>query len=135
MPRLLPPIHLRLSFQAKVLLPVVGIMVLLVALTMWVVSRRISAQLQREAAQSLITAEAVFRNTLAIRTKNLLLRFRNLPNEPRYLAALQTAEPKTIQHFLEELLGGELEGELLQYKTADGRLLANAKRTASLDLA
>src|SRR6185503_7627117 len=125
----------RLSVQAKVLIPVVGIMVLLVAVTMWVVNGRISRQLKREAAQSLVTAEAVFKNTLGIRTKNLLLRFRNLPNEPRYLAALQTAEPKTIQHFLEELLGGELDGELLQYKTADGRLMASAKRTASLDLA
>jgi two-component system NtrC family sensor kinase len=125
----------RLSVQAKVLIPVVGIMVLLVAVTMWVVNGRISRQLKREAAQSLVTAEAVFKNTLGIRTKNLLLRFRNLPNEPRYLAALQTAEPKTIQHFLEELLGGELDGELLQYKTSDGRLIANARRTPILDLA
>ena len=125
----------RLSVQAKVLIPVVGIMVLLVAVTMWVVNGRISRQLKREAAQSLVTAEAVFKNTLGIRTKNLLLRFRNLPNEPRYLAALQTAEPKTIQHFLEELLTGEVDGELLQYKTADGRLIANARRTPTLDLA
>src|SRR5262245_58799652 len=125
----------RLSVQTKVLIPVVGIMALLVAVTMWVVSGRISRQLKREAAQSLVTAEAVFKNTLAIRTRNLLLRFRNLPNEPRYLAALQTAEPKTIQHFLEELLTGEVDGELLQYKTADGRLIANARRTPTLDLA
>jgi signal transduction histidine kinase/CheY-like chemotaxis protein len=130
-----PTRPVRLSFQAKVLLPVVAIMMLLVGITMWVVNQRISRQLQREAGQSLVTAEAVFRNTLAIRTKNLLLRFRNLPNEPRYLAALQTAEPKTIQHFLEDLLGGELDGELLQYKTADGRLLANAKGNPTLDLA
>jgi len=125
----------RLSFQAKVLIPAVSIMVLLVAVTMWVVNQRISRQLQREAARSLVTAEAVFKNTLGIRTRNLLLRFRNLPNEPRYLAALQTAEPKTIQHFLEELLSGELDGELLQYKTADGLLIANARRSPSLDLA
>src|SRR5262245_44297636 len=129
------PSPTRLSFQAKVLIPTVGIMVLLVAVTMWVVNGRISRQLKREAAQSLVTAEAVFKNTLTIRTKNLLLRFRNLPNEPRYLAALQTAEPKTIQHFLEELLGGELEGELLQYKTADGQLVASARQSPSLDLA
>ena len=126
------PTHL--SFQAKVVIPAVGIMVLLVAVTMWVVNGRISRQLKREAAQSLITAEAVFKNTLGIRTKNLLLRFRNLPNEPRYLAALQTAEPKTIQHFLEELLGGELDGQLLQYKAADGRLVANARASLALDL-
>src|SRR5882672_2244830 len=125
----------RLSFQAKVLIPAVSVMVLLVAVTMWVVNRRISHQLQREAARSLVTAEAVFKNTLGIRTKNLLLRFRNLPNEPRYLAALQTGEPKTIQHFLEELLGGELDGQLLQYKTADGRLIANARASSTLDLA
>jgi signal transduction histidine kinase/ActR/RegA family two-component response regulator len=128
------PYSTRLSFQAKVLIPAVSVMVLLVAVTMWVVNRRISRQLKREAAQSLVTAEAVFKNTLGIRTKNLLLRFRNLPNEPRYLAALQTAEPKTIQHFLEELLGGELDGELLQYKTADGRLIANAHASLALDL-
>jgi signal transduction histidine kinase/CheY-like chemotaxis protein len=133
MHRLLRPS--RLSFQAKVLIPVVSIMVLLVAVTMWVVNRRISRQLQREAAHSLVTAEAVFKNTLGIRTKNLLLRFRNLPNEPRYLAALQTAEPKTIQHFLEELLGGELDGQLLQYKTTDDQLIANARTSSALDLA
>jgi len=109
-------------------------MVLLVAVTMWVVNRRISRQLQHEAVQSLVTAEAVFKNTLGIRTKNLLLRFRNLPNEPRYLAALQTADSKTIQHFLEELLGGELDGQLLQYKTADGRLIANARASSMFDL-
>ncbi len=130
-----PPQPTRLSFLAKVLIPTVGVMVLLVAVTMWVVNGRISRQLKREAAQSLVTAEAVFKNTLGIRTKNLLLRFRNLPNEPRYLAALQTAEPKTIQHFLEELLGGELDGELLQYKTADGLLIANARASLALDLA
>ena len=132
MHRLPRPPHL--SFQAKVIIPAVSIMVLLVAVTMWVVNRRISRQLQREAAQSLVTAEAVFKNTLGIRTKNLLLRFRNLPNEPRYLAALQTADPITIQHFLEELLGGEFDGELLQYKTVDGRLMASARRSPSLDL-
>jgi len=124
----------RLSFQAKVLIPAVSVMVLLVAVTMWVVNGRISRQLKREAARSLVTAEAVFKNTLGIRSKNLLLRFRNLPNEPRYLAALQTADPSTIQHFLEELLGGEIDGELLQYKSADGRLIANARASSALDL-
>ena len=85
------------SFRAKVLLPMLAVMVLLLAVTVWVVNERITRQVETEAKNSLATADAVFRELQILRSKTRLLRFRNLPNEPRYKAALQTLHPETIR--------------------------------------
>ena len=55
-----PGHKVRLSFQLKVLLPVLAALVLLPALTLWIVNGYISRQMEDEARQSLQTAEAVF---------------------------------------------------------------------------
>ena len=86
------------SLRAKVLLPVVATMVLLLALTVWAVNHRLTQEFETDAARTLATADAVFRNSQKIRTHNLLLRYRNLPNEPRYKAVFQAADPPTIRH-------------------------------------
>ncbi len=88
------------SFSAKVLLPVIAVMVALMALTVWVVNQRISQQWETDARHALATADAVFRNSQKLRAKNLLLRFRNLPNEPRYKAVLQTHDTETVRDLL-----------------------------------
>ena len=80
-----------LSLQTKVLLPVITVMVLLLAITIWLVNWRITQQLQTEAAQTLATADGVFKNSQRIRARNLLQRYRNVPNEPRYRAVFQLA--------------------------------------------
>src|SRR6266568_1496193 len=101
----------RLTFQAKVLLPVVSIMGLLVVVPMGLVSRRMSSQLESSAAENLMTADAVFRNLQSIRAKNLLLLYRNVPNEPRFQAVAQRSDPKTLSFLLNELLderGGDV---------------------------
>src|SRR5438477_358334 len=95
---------LQCSFSTKVLLPMVAIMVVLVAMTVWLVERRITQQFQQEAASNLATADAVFRNSRELHTKELLLRYRHLPNEPRYKAAFQAADPPTLRDLLAELL-------------------------------
>src|SRR5262249_27191465 len=107
----------------------------LVALTMWVVNRRIVFQLERQAAQSLATANALFRNSLESRANYLVLRFRNLANEPRYRAIALRADPETMRSSLKELLLGELGGNVIQYKDGEGKLIANARRGPDLDLA
>jgi two-component system NtrC family sensor kinase len=102
----------RISFQAKVLVPVVLVMVSLIAVTEWLISRRITVQLEQQAAQQLDTAESIFRKFEAMRTRDLISRFRSLNNEPSYkallLAEAQTlaaaGDLKTTRLFLEERL-------------------------------
>src|SRR5262245_18727044 len=93
------------SFRSKVLAPVIGVMVFLLVATVSTVNSRIARQFQTEATRTLSTADAVFRNSQKIRTKNLLLRYRNLPNELRYIAAFQTGDPGTVRAWLAEILG------------------------------
>ena len=93
----------RLRFQTKVLVPVVSIMVLLVVAPLWLVTQRMSATLESAAVDTLRANDAVFQNLQAIRARDLLLRYRNIPNEPRCKAVLQLSDPKTLRFFLSEL--------------------------------
>ncbi len=86
-----PGQKLRFSFQTKVLVPVLAALVLLPAITLWIVDRSISAQMQEEARHTLVTAETVFKQTLDFRSRDLLTRFRNAVNEPNYRAIVQLA--------------------------------------------
>jgi two-component system, NtrC family, sensor kinase len=121
----------RLSFQAKVLIPVVTIMAVLVVATILLVNHRITDEFQAEAAQKLSVASGVFNNSQKIRTRNLLLRYRNVPNEPRAKAVLQKGDPQTIRVFLAELLN-ELGGEISFFTTAENHALADATRDPEL---
>src|SRR3954463_16232602 len=85
------PAKIRFSFQFKVLVPVLAALVLLPTITLWIVNRSMSDQLQGEARQSLTTAEAVFRQTIDFRARDLLTRFRNAVNEPSYRSIVQLA--------------------------------------------
>jgi signal transduction histidine kinase len=122
----------RLSFRTKVLVPVMGVMVLLVAVAMAVVNMRFKAQLERDTARSLEAADNVFRNALQVRVKNLLLRYRYVPNEPRLRALLQLGEPNTLQYFLNELMT-EFDADTVAYLDMDNRMVAHASREASID--
>lgn len=101
-----PPHELRFSFQTKVLGPVLAVLVLLSAITLWVVDRSITDQMQEEARHTLATAETVFKQTLDFRSRDLLTRFLNAVNEPNYRAIGQLAasnDPlarETISKFL-----------------------------------
>ncbi len=123
----------RFSFQTKVLLPVLAALVLLPGITLWIVNRSMSQQVQNEARQTLTTTEAVFKSSLDIRANNLVLRFRNLVNEPRFKATAQLGDPKTLSRFLRELLD-ELrdETELIVFTTARETRLASAQRDPAL---
>ncbi len=91
------------SFSAKVLLPVVSIMVLLLGIIIWTVNTRITQQTQAEAARSLTTADGVFRKFQDIRKSSLVSRYRSLRNEPRYRALLQSGDVPTIQSEIKNL--------------------------------
>src|ERR1044071_9839246 len=98
--------RLQVSFSTKVLVPVVTTMVLLLAVTVWLVNRRISRQLETASTDSLKTAERVFLRFRKIRRQELLFRYHNLPSEPRYKAVFQQADPPTLRDSFSEFLGG-----------------------------
>src|SRR6516225_3693269 len=91
---------LALSFSAKVLVPVVAVLVVLMAITVGTVNTRMTQQFRVEAARSLATADKVFRHSHDSHTEELGLRYRNLNREPRYKAVFQTGDELTIKRLL-----------------------------------
>src|SRR5690242_17861659 len=85
------------SFRAKVLLPVIVVMVGLLAITVWMVNQRITEQFETDAKRTLHAADAKFRALHTLRLRNMLLRFRNLPSEPRYMSTFQKRDDDTIR--------------------------------------
>ena len=124
---------LKLSFSTKVLVPVVAIMVLLLALPAWVINHRITKQFQADAARNLETADSVFRSSEALHTKNLLLRFRDLPNDPRYKSAFQSRHPQTLRDELKEL-AAEQGVEVALFTSTKPDLQVSAQRDPRLSI-
>ena len=79
----------RLSVQTKVLLPVLAFLVLLPAITLWIVYDHISQQVHTESRQTLATAETVFLKSLEIRAGDLLSRYRNEVTDSRFWIVAQ----------------------------------------------
>jgi two-component system, NtrC family, sensor kinase len=124
-----------LNFQAKVLIPVFTLSILFLGIILWLVSRHLTAQLEEDAKQLLTTSEAVFRDSYEIRTRNLLLRYQNVVNEPRFKAVAQLAEQKTMTMLLSELLiemGPDT--EVLMYTPEGNNFSSAAKREQNLNL-
>ena len=125
--------QLGLSFKAKVLVPVIAIMVLLVAVLLSLVNYRMTRQFQSETAQRLSTADAILANSQKIRTRNLLLRYGIIPNEPRFKAICQLGEPKTMRFLLKELIK-EFDADMIVFTTEKGVHLASVRRDSELTL-
>jgi signal transduction histidine kinase/CheY-like chemotaxis protein len=117
-----------LSFRFKLLIPVLLIMLSLVAAVTWLVTDRVTDQVEADATRTLATADAVFKNSQQIRIKNLLLRFRSLQNEPRYKAAFQTRDPETIRRFFLQEVAVQQGVDVITLTQDKGGLLAHARR-------
>jgi signal transduction histidine kinase len=103
--------RVRLSFQTKVLIPVLAFLVLVPAIMVGIVNSRISGQLLRETQRSVATANGVFRQAIESRSRDLLERMRSALNESRYRSFAQVAAngqsaaaDATIRVFLSERL-------------------------------
>jgi two-component system, NtrC family, sensor kinase len=98
-----------LKFQAKVLIPVVTVMVLFLAGTMWLVNSRIRTQLQSENQLALRNTGALFAANFDRRSESLLRQFSAITNQPAFFALAQTfnggndreTARKSMQEFLE----------------------------------
>lgn len=119
------------SFRAKVLVPVIGIMICLMAVTAWIVDQRITRQFESDARQSLATADDAFRASQDFRHKNMLLRFRDLPGQPLYNAvfqkAVQARDALTLREPLDRLLA-QPGVDMVLFSSADQRIIASAER-------
>src|ERR1051326_4784907 len=122
--------RLQVSFSTKVLVPVVTTMGLLLAVTVWLVNRRITRQFETASTDSLKTAERAFLRFRNIRRHGLLFRYHNLPSEPRYKAVFQQADPPTLRDSFSEFLGGHhMDGvDVILYTTDKQEPLAIPKR-------
>jgi two-component system NtrC family sensor kinase len=131
-----PAPKVRLSFQLKVLLPVLAALVLLPTLTFWIVNGYISRQMEDEARKSLQTADAVFLNSLDIRARNLISRFRNSANDPRFKAVALKGDPRTLTALLREMLD-ELrdDTEVLVFTSGQGQHVASVQRDPTASVA
>ena len=135
--------RLNLKFQAKVLIPVVTIMVLFLMGTMWIVNTRIEVQLQNESQALLATAENQFTNALQIQAESLARQFRPIPDSTSFFpiaakfhtddrtTAIKTMHDKTSELLLDPL---NREVSVLAFVDAAGQFATGANRGARPDL-
>ncbi len=95
----------RVSFQAKVLVPVITVMVALTAVTIWLVNERISAQLEDQATLQLDNYHAIFTKLQENRNSNLVSKDRSIGADARYIAFIRSADDspawyRTLNAFL-----------------------------------
>src|SRR5688572_24318376 len=95
---------MRITFQTKVLVPVLSILVLLMTLTTWIIDGRINQQFETDAQERLATANRVFQRVREMHEESLLSRYRNIPNEPRVKAVTSRTDRATLQDFCNKLL-------------------------------
>jgi two-component system NtrC family sensor kinase len=100
---------MNVSFRAKVLIPVISVMVLLLAVTLLVVNFRFQQQTADNARTELAAASLRFRHSQSVHQGNLYLWFRILANEPKYRAALMNDpfDPATVQDSLARMADDE----------------------------
>ncbi len=81
------------SFRAKVLVPVIAVMVIIVTVSMWLANQQTKQQIKKNSSQQLKSAEAMLKITRQNREQDLLQRYSNAKNEPRFKAATRMLEP------------------------------------------
>jgi two-component system NtrC family sensor kinase len=95
------------SLGTKVVIPVILIMVLLLAATMFVVNLRFRQQTFETARQELAAAGRRFQDEQTRHLRYLQRRFQGLANEPVYRAAFQSLDPQTIRDSIGRMYGDE----------------------------
>lgn len=123
----------RLSVQTKVLVPVLLFLVLLPAITLWIVDDHISQQVQVDSRQTLATADTVFLKSLDIRAGDLLARYRNEAGNPNFRAlTLKQDARATINAYLGDLLEKFAGDEVALFFTGQGDLVSTARKDTAL---
>jgi signal transduction histidine kinase len=100
---------MNVSFQAKVLIPVIAVMVLLLAVTLLVVNFSFSHQTEDNARRELAAANQRFNHSQSVHQDKLRLWFKILADEPKYRAAFMTDpfDPATVRDSLARMVADE----------------------------
>jgi signal transduction histidine kinase/BarA-like signal transduction histidine kinase len=117
---------LHVSFSTKVVVPVVATMVLLMAVTVWVVNERLTEQFQADGVRSLERTAAEFQVARKSSTRNLVQRLKNLRNEPQYKALLTSGHVPTLAEGLKNL-PAEQGIDVALFTSDSGKLLVKVK--------
>jgi two-component system, NtrC family, sensor kinase len=123
--------RVHLKFQAKVLIPVVTVMMLFLAGTMWMVRSRIQTQLQTENQLALRNTETFFTNDFEGHAKTLVRQFNAINNQSDFIATAQLfkgGDPKTARDTMQALLEAPdfKETAVALFTDASGQWLAGA---------
>jgi len=110
------------SFRNKVLLPVVGCTACVLAITFFVAHHQMAAQSDKEARQTLATADAALRYSQDFRRNDLLLRFHNLPNVPLWNQLFQSGAPRDLHNTLRSLMEAQ-KVDIVFYASSRGKVL------------
>ncbi len=95
------------SFRAKVLVPVILVMIVILAVTVWFVDYRIQQQVEADAREALKTYDTVFAQLQENHAKYLHMRFESLANLPVYRSVFMTGEFASIQDQLARMRQNE----------------------------
>jgi len=122
-----------ISFSTKVIVPMVTMMVLLLAVTVWMVNRRLTQQFEADATDNLARAESQFKIFRRSSNRNLVQRFRSLRNEPRYRAVIQSGHLPTFLHYVQDLPDDQ-GVDIALFTSSRGEVLASAKHDPSISV-
>lgn len=125
----------RLSVQTKVLIPVLTFLVLLPAVTVWLVSGRISEQMLTDSRMTLATAKTVFEKLIEIRTADMLTRYRNEVADGNFRALTTTRDTPTINYSLGEMLEKFPDDEIALLLNEKGEQLAWSRKDTAVEVA
>ncbi len=127
--------NFRPSFSAKILIPVLALLVLLPGVMLLVVHQSSLDQLEKEARHQLHTADAIFQNSLEHRSRQLLSRYQDLIADPVFTATSQLQDPATMTHYLASRLEKADSGaDILVFLDDRGFPVASAQKDAHLRL-
>ncbi|HEX7858969.1 MAG TPA: ATP-binding protein [Verrucomicrobiae bacterium] len=120
---------IKLSFSAKILIPVIVLLVLLPALMLLIVHRSSMQHLEREARHQLRTADAVFQNSLTLRSRQIFARYKQIVEEPAFGAVAKLRHAPTMTHDLAARLERlDAEADIMMFVVENGTILATAQR-------
>ena len=117
---------LHVSFSTRVIVPIAATMVLLMAITVWMVNHRLTEQFQDDAARSLDRSEAEFQTARKVRIRDLIQR-KKLRTEPRYKALLQSGDTATIADEFKRSLLSDQEVDVALFTSDTGQVLIRLK--------
>ena len=107
---------LEANFRIKVLIPMITVMVVMLALTVWFVDYRTKQQVKSDAREALTTYDTEFRQLQVNHLKYMRLRFQTLAGVPKYSSVFITMDFKSIKDQLSRMLAEEgLSGQNLKF--------------------